>query len=163
VVDRAEQMLARAQRHSTEIALMFVDLDGFKDVNDSLGHHVGDQILKAVAIRFSAVIRDTDTVGRLGGDEFVVLTECARARRRAPRWWQNDSSAPLSLPFDLGGDVHVTDLNLGEHRYCDRQDARGVQELLRDADIALYAAKGRGQKVFGGIRAEHARGTTAPS
>jgi diguanylate cyclase (GGDEF)-like protein len=155
VVDRAEQMLARAQRHSTDIALMFVDLDGFKDVNDSLGHHVGDQILKAVATRFSAVIRDTDTVGRLGGDEFVVLTECA-GLSAGPEMVAERLLNSLSLPFDLGGECR-SPISISASIGIAIGRREGVEELLRDADIALYAAKGAGKKcsvVFEGAMRE---------
>ena len=75
IMDRTEQMLAhaRAQRH--EASAMFIDLDGFKGVNDTFGHPVGDELLRVVAARISNVLRETDTIGRLGGDEFVVLVE----------------------------------------------------------------------------------------
>jgi hypothetical protein len=75
VLDRAEGMLASARRRRLRLAALFVDLDGFKDVNDTLGHAAGDELLQAVAIRLAAVVRDTDTVGRFGGDEFVVLLD----------------------------------------------------------------------------------------
>ena len=129
VLDRAERMLANAHRHSTDIALMFVDLDGFKDVNDGLGHHVGDEILRAVATRFSAVIRETDTVGRIGGDEFVVLTECVG----------------LFLPFVLGGEG-MSPISISASIGIAIGRRESAEELLADADIALYAAKAAGKR-----------------
>ena len=75
IIDRAEQMLARARRNRSASAALFLDLDGFKEVNDTLGHGVGDQLLRSVAARLTTAVRSNDTVGRLGGDEFVVLTD----------------------------------------------------------------------------------------
>ncbi|HWF74729.1 MAG TPA: GGDEF domain-containing protein, partial [Solirubrobacteraceae bacterium] len=75
VIDRAEQMLARARRLQTPVAALYVDLDGFKHINDSFGHAAGDQVLRVIAQRLAQVVREADTVGRLGGDEFVVLLQ----------------------------------------------------------------------------------------
>ena len=144
IMDRAEQMLAGAQRHSTDIALMFIDLDGFKDVNDTLGHHVGDEILKEVAGRFRAVIRKTDTVGRLGGDEFVVLTECARLSA-GPETLAERLLESLSQPFDLGG-AGATPVSISASIGIAVGRSESVQELLRDSDTALYAAKAAGKR-----------------
>jgi diguanylate cyclase (GGDEF)-like protein len=144
IMDRAEQMLAGAHRHSTDIALMFIDLDGFKDVNDTLGHQVGDEILKAVAARFRGVIRKTDTVGRLGGDEFVVLTECAR-HSAGPEKLAERLLRSLSRPFDLGGDgTGPITISASIGIAIGRRES--AQELLRDSDTALYAAKAAGKR-----------------
>ena len=75
ILDRTEQMLARARRSYVPVAALFIDLDGFKDVNDTLGHGVGDQLLQAVTARLAATMRESDSIGRLGGDEFVVLVD----------------------------------------------------------------------------------------
>ena len=80
VKERLERMLARAARHGNAVAVLFIDLDDFKDVNDTLGHGVGDEFLVAIAERLRGVVRDADTLGRLGGDEFVVLAECPQAQ-----------------------------------------------------------------------------------
>jgi diguanylate cyclase (GGDEF)-like protein len=144
VLDRAEQMLASADRHSTDVALMFVDLDGFKEVNDGLGHQVGDQILKAVALRFRAVIRESDTVGRLGGDEFVVLTEGA-GLAAGPEMVAERLLDCLAPPFDLNADgTSAVSLSASIGIAFGRHES--AEELLRDADIALYAAKAAGKK-----------------
>ena len=79
-------MNARARREHTDVALLFLDLDNFKDINDTLGHHAGDQLLVEVGVRLSKVLRDGDTVGRIGGDEFVIM-------------WQKGH------PWDPGGGV----------------------------------------------------------
>ena len=87
IMDRAEQMLVHARRHGAEASAMFIDLDGFKGVNDTFGHPVGDELLRGVAARIAGVLRESDTIGRLGGDEFVVLVEGGgeRDRRAHPR------------------------------------------------------------------------------
>ncbi len=79
VLDRVEQALARARRGHIDLALFFIDLDGFKEINDTLGHVIGDRLLQSVAARLTATLRESDTVARLGGDEFVVLAEGASA------------------------------------------------------------------------------------
>ena len=78
IFDRAEQMLARARRNDSGAAALFVDLDNFKEVNDTLGHDVGDELIRAAGARLESAVRGTDTLGRLGGDEFVVLVESDR-------------------------------------------------------------------------------------
>ena len=75
ILDRTEQMLARARRHQTPVAALFIDIDNFKSINDTLGHDAGDELLRAIAQRLDGVVRDTDALGRLGGDEFVVIAE----------------------------------------------------------------------------------------
>jgi diguanylate cyclase (GGDEF)-like protein len=144
VVDRAEQLLARAHRYGAEIALLFIDLDGFKDVNDTFGHQVGDELLKAVAVRFSAVTREADTIGRLGGDEFVVLAEgeglSVRPEEVAERLIDS-----LSLPFHLGGEG-AAPISISASIGIAVGMRESAQDLLRDADVALYAAKAAGKK-----------------
>src|SRR5206468_12588870 len=90
VLDRAEHMLARAHREDLAVGALFIDLDGFKEINDTLGHAAGDQFLQSVAHRLSATIRESDTLARLGGDEFVVLVE-----------GNSDASAPEILSARL--------------------------------------------------------------
>src|SRR5665213_639044 len=75
ILDRVEQMLVRSRRNHTPVAALFIDLDNFKSINDTLGHGVGDELLQAVAARLDGVIRGGDTLGRLGGDEFIVISE----------------------------------------------------------------------------------------
>jgi diguanylate cyclase (GGDEF)-like protein len=143
VLDRAELMLARARRHDTPIAAMFIDVDAFKHVNDTFGHAAGDQFLQIIANRLSGVVREIDTVGRLGGDEFVVLVEgetmSAGAEIVAERLL-----AVLREPFEL-------DNGLGRPQTCSASIGVAVgqrstaDELLRDADLALYQAKQAGK------------------
>ena len=146
ILDRTEQMLARARRSEIQVAALFIDLDGFKEVNDSLGHGVGDQLLMAVTERLSVTMRESDSVGRLGGDEFVVLVDGA-TMDAGPELVAERLLEVLRAPFHLpdlpGGPLTLT-ASIGI--------ATGVRasatELLRDADIALYEAKGAGKDCF---------------
>jgi diguanylate cyclase (GGDEF)-like protein/PAS domain S-box-containing protein len=143
VLDRAEQMLARSRRTGAQVAAYFIDLDNFKDANDSLGHEAGDRLLQAVAARFVGLLRADDTVGRLGGDEFVVLAEAASLtngpERVAERLHQS-----LRQPFRVDG---YEDLPISVTASIGIATGvrRSAQELLRDADIALYQAKEAGR------------------
>ena len=143
ILDRVEQMLARSRRSQTPVAALFVDLDNFKSINDTLGHGVGDELLQAVAARLDGVVRATDALGRLGGDEFVVITE-ELSLESGPELIAERLLEALKPPFKLGGDkdtrVSVTasiGIATGEHT--------SAEELLRDADIAMYRAKWDGR------------------
>jgi diguanylate cyclase (GGDEF)-like protein/PAS domain S-box-containing protein len=138
-IDRAEQMLLRSRRSGDPVALLFIDLDNFKDTNDSLGHEAGDRLLCAVAARFTQMLRSTDTVGRLGGDEFVILTE-GSSLADGPMFVAERIHDALAEPFDLEGygGLPITVTASVGIATGDRQSA---QELLRDADVALYQAK----------------------
>jgi diguanylate cyclase (GGDEF)-like protein len=143
IIDRIDQMLARSRREHTPVAVLFLDLDNFKDVNDTLGHAAGDQLLAAVAARLTSAIRQEDTVGRLGGDEFVVLAEGASLAAGAEVVAERILDV-LATPFEIAGSdapLRVT-ASIGI-----AQGRRGTpDELLRDADIALYQAKAAGKK-----------------
>lgn len=150
LVDRVEHALERAKRNSTRVAVLFVDLDNFKLVNDSLGHPAGDELLMDFADRLEHVTRAVDTaarlsgatVARLGGDEFVVLCEDLGDERDAIRIAERISSA-LDLPFVLqDGEVSVT-ASIGI-AIAKGEDA-APDSLIRDADVALYRAKEGGR------------------
>jgi diguanylate cyclase (GGDEF)-like protein len=145
IMDRAEQMLVHARRDGIDASAMFIDLDGFKGVNDTFGHPVGDELLRVVAARIKGVLRETDTIGRLGGDEFVVLVQ-GGADLIAQR-----ILAVLREPFDLGAGNPVTITTSIGIATGDREAAR---DLLRDADIALYEAKGAGRNRIAEFRHE---------
>ncbi|MFI4978080.1 MAG: putative bifunctional diguanylate cyclase/phosphodiesterase [Solirubrobacterales bacterium] len=143
ILDRVEQMLARSRRNQTPVAALFIDLDNFKSINDTLGHGVGDELLRAVAARLDSVIRDADALGRLGGDEFVVISE-ALTLQVGPELIAERLLEALDQPFKLGADkqtrVTVTasiGIAAGEHI--------PAEELLRNADIAMYRAKWDGK------------------
>ena len=143
ILDRAEQMLVRSRRACEPIAAYFIDLDNFKDANDSLGHEAGDKLLRSVAGRFSALLRASDTVGRLGGDEFVILTEGV-SLSAGPMMVAERINEVLRTPFQVDGyeglPITVT-ASIG----IATGDRPSAQELLRDADIALYRAKAGGR------------------
>jgi diguanylate cyclase (GGDEF)-like protein/PAS domain S-box-containing protein len=146
ILDRAEQMLVRARRTHGPVAVLFVDLDNFKDINDSLGHAAGDQLLKAVATRLTGVLRASDTVGRLGGDEFVVLAEGGSLEAGAELVAQRLLDV-LREPFLLdsaGPSVHTVTASIG----IADGDRPQAADLLRDADLALYRAKAAGRNRF---------------
>jgi len=143
VVDRTEQMLARARRSPIAVGALFIDLDNFKDVNDSFGHPRGDQLLRSVATRLATAVRPSDTVGRLGGDEFVVLVE-GPSLDAGPEVVAERVLEVLAEPFALDG--------AGELRLAVRASVgvavgyrSSADDLLRDADVALYQAKQTGK------------------
>src|SRR4029077_16971429 len=102
ILDRASQMLARAHRSRLPVALLFLDLDDFKDVNDTFGHQAGDEVLVAVASRLAGVVREGDTVGRLGGDEFVLLIE-GDTMRGGAQGVADRILEVLAAPFHVNG------------------------------------------------------------
>jgi diguanylate cyclase (GGDEF)-like protein/PAS domain S-box-containing protein len=143
--DRLDKALARARRAAQHVAVMFIDLDGFKKVNDAFGHAAGDALLKEVAVRLNGSCREEDSVGRWGGDEFVVLMEKLEARdgvmARAAKLLQL-----LSLPFRvLGQEVYVT-ASIGISLFP--RDADDVAGLFKRADAAMYRAKQDGSNNF---------------
>jgi PAS domain S-box/diguanylate cyclase (GGDEF) domain len=136
--DRLNQLLVRAERYKTSFAILFIDLDGFKRINDSRGHDVGDLVLRGVAERLTQSLRAADTVARIGGDEFVILLEALRAGPDATALAQKIQAA-VGTPFSLpGGDAMVT-VSIGIGLYPD--DGRDAEELLKAADVAMYRAK----------------------
>ena len=145
VLDRLDQALARTKRDGTVAAAMFIDLDGFKDVNDSLGHAAGDRLLVAVADRFRATVRGSDTLGRLGGDEFVVVAEGA-SLADGPQPIAERILEVMHTPFELQG--IDSRLSVTASIGITMGDREAAGELLRDADIALYHAKEQGKNCF---------------
>jgi diguanylate cyclase (GGDEF)-like protein/PAS domain S-box-containing protein len=142
---RLEVALARASRRKRTIAVLFVDLDRFKVINDSLGHETGDELLRAVAIRLQNEIRDEDIVARMSGDEFTVLLEEIVDDAEAARVAQRMIDA-IRRPIDLGGHQVFVGASIGivlSHNGADKAD-----DLLRDADLAMYRAKERGRSRY---------------
>jgi diguanylate cyclase (GGDEF)-like protein len=146
ILDRIEQMLARARRTDVATAALFIDLDGFKGVNDTLGHAVGDQLLRAVTTRLAVTMRESDSVGRLGGDEFIVLVDAA-TMDAGPELVAERLLSVLRAPFELEGLANGP-LRLTASIGIATGIRPSANELLRDADIALYEAKTAGKDRF---------------
>ncbi|MFH8712435.1 aminotransferase class I/II-fold pyridoxal phosphate-dependent enzyme [Streptomyces zaomyceticus] len=142
LLERVERALLRGRRESTLTCMLFVDLDDFKVVNDTMGHSVGDELLVAVARRLTSVLRLTDTAARLGGDEFAVLIEGAREPRDAEAL-AAEIVHTLSQPFHLTDGAVSVSTSVGVATVLDSAHA---EELLGHADLALYAAKAAGKK-----------------
>jgi diguanylate cyclase (GGDEF)-like protein len=143
VLDRATQLLARARRAMRPAAALYIDVDGFKQVNDTFGHAAGDELLCAVAARLSGVVRESDTVGRMGGDEFVILLDSPMLDV-GPELVAERLLEVLRQPVELdaaGGRRVLISASIG----IAVGEQTTADDLLRDADMALYAAKQAGK------------------
>ena len=139
--DRLDIALARARREQTQVAVLFLDLDRFKQVNDSLGHSVGDALLQDVARRLGACVRESDTVGRLGGDEFVVLLHSVHAPEQ-PMLVAEKIRLAIGLPCTLNGHRVAVVPSIGVA--CYPAHGEDGPQLIQRADEAMYAAKKAG-------------------
>jgi diguanylate cyclase (GGDEF)-like protein len=139
--DRLERALVMATRRNAPMAVLFLDLDRFKIINDSLGHQIGDEVLVAVARRLRGCLRAEDTLARLGGDEFAILLP-EMADRRDVYLVSDKCLSALSGPELIGG--HELTVNASIGVAISPQDGTDVQQLLRSADAAMYRAKARG-------------------
>ncbi len=145
--DRLGQAIAHCQRDKQRFALLFIDIDRFKDVNDTLGHTAGDQVLRESAKRIAACLRESDTVSRLGGDEFTVLLSNIQHPQDAGRVAEDIVKA-LSEAFELDGQSSFLSASVGIASFP--EDGSTSEELLKNADTAMYRAKagGRAQVVY---------------
>ena len=149
--DRLQQAISLARRHGHRIAVLFLDLDRFKHINDSLGHVIGDQLLQAVARRLTACLRRSDTVGRQGGDEFVVVLSELDLPENAARSAAKLLAA-LTPPYRVGlHDLHVP-MSIGVSIYPD--DGEDAATLINNADTAMYQAKENGRNNYQFFRQE---------
>jgi diguanylate cyclase (GGDEF)-like protein len=143
ILDRIDRMLARARRERTEVAALFLDLDNFKDINDTLGHRAGDELLVSVGVRLKSAVRANDTVGRLGGDEFVVLADGVSLEAGVDVVAERLLDV-MATPFIISASkvpLHVSaSIGIAEG------DRATPEALLQDADIALYQAKAAGKQ-----------------
>jgi diguanylate cyclase (GGDEF)-like protein/PAS domain S-box-containing protein len=137
--DRVEHALARAARERCPLGVMFIDLDDFKTINDSLGHAAGDAVLVEVASRLRGAVRPTDTAARFGGDEFAVLVEEVADSQTVADAAERLLQA-LQAPLDIDGKDLYVRASIGIC-LCDGRDATEAEELLRNADLAMYMAK----------------------
>jgi diguanylate cyclase (GGDEF)-like protein len=145
VMDRIEQLLARNRRNATAGSALFLDLDDFKNVNDTLGHQAGDQLLVAVAARLAGTLRDADTIARMGGDEFVVLLD-GGPEEAGPQLVAERMLDVMRQPFEL--DEASMPLMVNISIGIASGDRPSAGELLRDADVALYQAKALGKNRY---------------
>jgi diguanylate cyclase (GGDEF)-like protein len=141
----AEALLERGRRDGIRVAAMYMDIDGFKGVNDSFGHPAGDELLRATAQRIVATLRSGDTVGRIGGDEFIVLA--AGRGEGDPEHLAQRLLEALREPIELGGPDGVI-LSITASIGVAIGDRSDAEELMRDADIALYGAKSAGKNRY---------------
>lgn len=147
LTERLRQALAHSRRDGWCGALMFIDLDDFKNINDLLGHHAGDELLTQAAVRLGEAVRETDTVARFGGDEFVVLVEqlpsdataaAATAGRLAEKLAEK-----MGAPYAIGNQRHFCTASIGIAMFADH--VQTVDELMQSADLSMYEAKRQGK------------------
>jgi diguanylate cyclase (GGDEF)-like protein len=145
ILDRVEQMLVRSRRSQAPVAALFIDLDNFKGINDTLGHGAGDELLCSVCARLQGVVRDIDALGRLGGDEFVIVAE-GMSLDAGPELIAERLLEALKQPFELKGAENR--LTITASVGIATGDRVSAEELLRDADIAMYRAKWSGKNRY---------------
>ncbi|MDO9424257.1 MAG: EAL domain-containing protein [Methylobacter sp.] len=140
--ERLAQEMKKSQRMGLPLALLFLDLDHFKDVNDTLGHGKGDLLLKEMAQRLLNCVRNTDTVARLGGDEFTIILSELHEQDNIERLAQ-DILCQLTKPFELAGEIAYVSVSIGITLYP--EDTDDIDVLIKNADQAMYAAKDQGR------------------
>ncbi len=145
VTDRMNQAMAHADRVESKVALFFIDLDNFKSVNDSLGHTIGDELLKAVADRMQQSVRDTDTISRLGGDEFLIVISDVSDGNAISDIAEKILDC-MTKPFNIEGQDIFTSISMGIAVYPD--DGENFESLRKKADIAMYCAKEAGRNTY---------------
>jgi len=144
-MDRLNQAIADARRNKRTFALLFLDLDRFKNINDTLGHTTGDHLLVEVSQRIAHNLREVDTVSRMGGDEFMVLLPNIDSGKDANLVAQKLLSA-MSTPFDLAGRQYHITVSIGISQYP--EDGDEADDIIRHADIAMYQAKEKGRNAY---------------
>lgn len=149
--DRLTQDVARAKRAGQRVAVLFIDLDNFKQVNDVLGHEAGDQLLVEAAKRIRGCVRTADTVARLGGDEFTVILPNFSTVGTVERICKT-MLTQLAEPFQLAGEQAYISASIGVTQYPD--DAEDIEELLKNADQSMYVAKRQGRNNFSWFTAQ---------
>lgn len=139
-LEELERAVSAASRHRAPVAILFIDLDDFKEVNDTFGHHYGDQVLAAVADRLRSCLRAADTLARMGGDEFTVLIERPAANEELTRLAER-LCEEVQEPIPVGVTAAQTTLSASIGVYVGVPAAPGGEALLRRADAAMYRAK----------------------
>jgi diguanylate cyclase (GGDEF)-like protein len=143
--DRIQQAIYSAERHNKSMCVMFLDLDGFKQVNDSFGHSVGDNILKEVAKRLIFVLRKNDTIIRLGGDEFLVINNDVRAPSITIPHIASKIISSISAPYIYKEDLININVSIGVSVFSDNKTP---QQYINEADEAMYKAKNTGKGTY---------------
>lgn len=145
LIDRVGQLLASAQRNKHKVALLFIDLDRFKNINDSMGHEAGDDLLRIIAERLRCLIRTVDTVARMGGDEFVIALSQVDDER-AVACIVEAVLATIGMPMTICNQEVTVSASIGACIFPD--DAKDVSEMIRNADAAMYRAKDAGRNTY---------------
>lgn len=143
--DRLNQALTHARRNKTNLSVMFLDLDRFKMINDTLGHIVGDHLLQAVAMRLRHCLREGDTLARLGGDEFTLLLPEVKSKHDA-ELIANKIIKSLKMPFKIDNHELFVSTSIGISHYP--EDGETIESLIKHADIAMYSVKGSGKNGY---------------
>jgi diguanylate cyclase (GGDEF)-like protein/PAS domain S-box-containing protein len=146
LMEKMEEALERLRRRGVAFTIFMLDLDLFKTINDSLGHPVGDELLKGVAVRLSTCMREVDTVARLGGDEFAILATTDGDQREAAILTANRLLEAIASPYDLDG--HHLDIGTSIGIALAPEHGADVDQLMKNADLALYKAKSEGRNTF---------------
>ena len=145
LIDRVEEGIKHARRNTKSMAVFFVDLDKFKQVNDSLGHKAGDELLKIIAERLNTKLREEDTVARLGGDEFVIMIEDVTSAETISTL-VSEISDIIDIPVTLSSQIVSVSSSIGIAMFPG--DGLNAEDLIKNADIAMYHAKKRGRSNF---------------
>ena len=144
--DRLELAISQAKRDEDSLAVMFLDLDRFKNINDSLGHMIGDELLQQVSIRLKESIREGDTLARFGGDEFTLMLPKLHDGRHDARKLAEKITDSLKQPFDVDGHELYVSTSIGIALYP--QDGADMDSLIKHADVAMYHVKGQGKNGY---------------
>jgi diguanylate cyclase (GGDEF)-like protein len=143
--DRLNHAISKARRDKESIAVLFLDLDGFKSINDTLGHDVGDALLREAAKRIVACVRDSDTVARMGGDEFTIILGNVQTPNSIDRV-ANKIVESIASPFILNGKCCLVSVSIGIALYPDNGETS--DQLIKIADAAMYMAKHSGKNGY---------------
>jgi len=144
-MDRLKMAMAQAKRNSQKLAVMMLDMDHFKNVNDTLGHMIGDQLLKEISLRLTGRLRQNDTISRLGGDEFIILLPTIEQRKDAAEVADIILKA-FHQPFTCDGNKIISSISIGLTIYPD--DCQDIDSLLKNADMAMYHVKAHGRNGY---------------
>jgi len=143
-LDRLEQNIKYAKRHKTQVSILFLDLDRFKEINDTFGHESGDKLLKNITLKLKSCVREYDTIARLGGDEFTVIIEGAKNKQLLSIIQKIINI--MEDPIEINGNAMHTTFSIGVSSYP--EDGNTTEILLRNADTAMYKAKDKGRNTY---------------